>query len=493
MAITLICLRLTLGLFELNSAPALNVCGAHLKERAGCTEVKAVAGVNTESVKCKLQGTAHLPAFSMEGNYVIGGVFSIHEYLPAVRHNYTTKPEPFRLRLIESRELRFSRVMVFAIEEINNSTKLLPGIRLGYQIHDSCAAVPVAVHVAFQLSNGLDPVFYTSNNCSKSGMVMAVVGESGSTPSISISHIIGSFNIPLVSHFATCACLSDKRQYPSFFRTIPSDRFQAAALAKLVKHFGWTWIGAPTKGAASPVLTEFWEDAFNCRLEKDRRVCDGSEDIQKLQNPYTDTSQLRISNMVYKAVYAIAHAIHNTVCQETNSTTQCDKLTRIEPKQVLTQLKKVNFSQNGYHVSFDSSGDPVATYELVNWQKSERGSIVLVTVGYYDAPLPLGEDSSWHLMAINSEDLKKRIVALHKDGLGYKKIAKTLKLSCNTVAKTIQRFNRTGSTQNRPRHGRPKKLSACAQHHIQRLALGNRRMSAANIAAKVEGVGGSAC
>ena len=74
-----------------------------------------------------------------------------------------------------------------------------------------------------------------------------------------------------------------------------------------------------------------------------------------------------------------------------------------------------------------------------------------------------------------SEDLKKRIVALHKDGVGYKKIAKTLKLSCSTVAKTIQRFNRTGSTQNRPRHGRPKKLSAHAQRHIQRLCLGNRR------------------
>nr|XP_020443809.1 extracellular calcium-sensing receptor-like [Monopterus albus] len=441
--------------------------------------------------------------------------------MPTMNHSYTTRPEPLKCTgSIDTLELSISRAMVFAIEEINNSTKLLPGIRLGYQIHDSCASVTLSVHAAFQLSNGLNPVFDTDDYCSKSGMVMAVVGESGSTPSISISHIIGSFNIPLVSHFATCACLSDKRQYPSFFRTIPSDRFQAAALAKLVKHFGWTWIGAvrsdsdygnngmasfldavhkegicveysesfhrthprsriqrvadvirrstamvvvafatsgdmrllleelsrepspprqwigseawvthpemlrftfctgamgfaieksvipglrdflldlsPTKVAASPVLTEFWEDAFNCRLEQsaatNRRMCDGSEDIQKLQNPYTDTSQLRTTNMVYKAVYAIAHAIHNTVCQETNSTTQCDKLTRIEPKQVVTQLKKVNFSQNGYHVSFDANGDPVATYELVNWQKSERGSIVLVTVGYYDASLPLGQE-----------------------------------------------------------------------------------------------------
>ncbi len=67
---------------------------------------------------------------------------------------------------------------------------------------------------------------------------------------------------------------------------------------------------------------------------------------------------------------------------------------------------------------------------------------------------------------------EKRIVALHKDDIGYKKFAKTLKLSCSTVAKTTQWFNRTGSTQNRPRHGWPKKLSARAQHHIQRLCLG---------------------
>ncbi len=52
-----------------------------------------------------------------------------------------------------------------------------------------------------------------------------------------------------------------------------------------------------------------------------------------------------------------------------------------------------------------------------------------------------------------SEDLKKRIVALHKDGVGYKKIAKTLKLSCSTVAKTIQRFNRRGSTSGVHRGG----------------------------------------
>lgn len=65
-----------------------------------------------------------------------------------------------------------------------------------------------------------------------------------------------------------------------------------------------------------------------------KSLCDGTEDIQTLRSPYTDTSQLRITNMVYKAVYAIAHAIHNAVCHKTNSTTECDKFTRIESEQV---------------------------------------------------------------------------------------------------------------------------------------------------------------
>lgn len=45
-----------------------------------------------------------------------------------------------------------------------------------------------------------------------------------------------------------------------------------------------------------------------------------------------------------------------------------------------------------------------------------------------------------------SEGLIKRIVSLHKDGRGYKVVANTLKLSCSMVAKTIKRFNKTGST-----------------------------------------------
>ncbi|XP_029111160.1 extracellular calcium-sensing receptor-like [Scleropages formosus] len=411
--------------------------------------------------------------------------------------------------------------MTFAIEEINNSTELLPGIRLGYQIHDSCASVSAASRAAFQLINGLEPAFLLGSQCSKSTTVSAVVAESGSTPSIAIARVLTPFGIAQVSHYSTCACLSNKQQYPTFSRTIPSDQFQAAALAQLVKHFGWTWIGAvhsdsdygnsgmaaflaaanaegicveyseafyrtnprsrvrrvaeviqrstarvivafastgdmlvllkelvelslpplqwvgteawvtdpsntqfgmflgavgfgvrkamipglrtflldlsPAQASASPILQEFWESAFRCRLASGpvgpgAQVCNGSESLQQLQNAYTDTSQLRITNMVYKAVYAVAHGLHSLVCAEQNgSTLHCDRGMKPNPLQVLEHIRKVNFTLNGNRVSFDANGDPVATYELVNWQLSEHGQVEFVNVGYYDASAPEGK------------------------------------------------------------------------------------------------------
>lgn len=49
---------------------------------------------------------------------------------------------------------------------------------------------------------------------------------------------------PQISYQASCGCLSDRLEFPNFFRTIPSDVYQALTMARLTWLLGWTWVGA---------------------------------------------------------------------------------------------------------------------------------------------------------------------------------------------------------------------------------------------------------
>lgn len=56
----------------------------------------------------------------------------------------------------------------------------------------------------------------------------------------------------------------------------------------------------------------------------DRPVCSGAEDLSLTASSYTDVSPVRISYNVYKAVYALAHALHALLdCNSVEET--CEK------------------------------------------------------------------------------------------------------------------------------------------------------------------------
>ncbi|CAB1441407.1 unnamed protein product, partial [Pleuronectes platessa] len=76
--------------------------------------------------------------FQLEGDYLIGGLFDIH-YLSTIDNH--VRPEaidcssqPFLLP-----NYRRFQLMRFAVEEINNSTELLPNVSLGYEMFDHCS------------------------------------------------------------------------------------------------------------------------------------------------------------------------------------------------------------------------------------------------------------------------------------------------------------------------------------------------------------------
>lgn len=89
--------------------------------------------------------------------------------------------------------------MLFAIEEINNSTDILPGVSLGYKIYDACGSVAQGVKVALALTNGNEANFAASQTrCTKPAQVQAIMGETSSSPCMAIATVIGPFHIPMV-------------------------------------------------------------------------------------------------------------------------------------------------------------------------------------------------------------------------------------------------------------------------------------------------------
>uniref|UniRef100_A0A7N6F5R3 G-protein coupled receptors family 3 profile domain-containing protein n=1 Tax=Anabas testudineus TaxID=64144 RepID=A0A7N6F5R3_ANATE len=188
-------------------------------------------------------GDPENPQLSKDGDIILGGIFSFHSSWKDRQDTYTNKPLPLECTSLNFRDFQFAQAMLFAIEEINNSTDLLPGISLGYKMYDTCGSMARSVRVALALANGNEAVSAPSEApCTRLSQVQAIMGDTSSSPCMAIATFIPF--VFQISHFATCACLSDKTKYPSFLRTIPSDYYQSRALAQLVKHFGWTWVGA---------------------------------------------------------------------------------------------------------------------------------------------------------------------------------------------------------------------------------------------------------
>ena len=50
-------------------------------------------------------------------------------------------------------------------------------------------------------------------------------------------------------------------------------------------------------------------------------------------------------------------------------------------------MKNTKFSILGEKVDFDLNGDPIASYDLMNWRREQDGSLRLLKVGFYDASL----------------------------------------------------------------------------------------------------------
>ena len=115
---------------------------------------------------------------------------------------------------------------VMAVQEINNSTELLPYTALKFAVKDSACDKGSALVGAHEL---------VQNSFSGLG-ADAVIGAACSGASMAAADYLTFYQIPQLSPSSTSSALSDRVTYPYFARTPPSDALQSFALADLVEH-----------------------------------------------------------------------------------------------------------------------------------------------------------------------------------------------------------------------------------------------------------------
>uniref|UniRef100_A0A8C4QJT8 G-protein coupled receptors family 3 profile domain-containing protein n=1 Tax=Eptatretus burgeri TaxID=7764 RepID=A0A8C4QJT8_EPTBU len=173
---------------------------------------------------------------SVAGDVIIGGLFPITIILLLL---FNLEDGAFGDRINE-RGLRWFMISLFAIMEVNKNSDLLPDTYLGFVIFDSCKYISKAMRGSLNfLSESFASKKMTKGTCTPH----VVIAPSTSSIAVPLSRLMERFSIPLISYAASCKCLSDKKMFPFFLRTIPSDDYQATAIAHLVRHFQWVYVG----------------------------------------------------------------------------------------------------------------------------------------------------------------------------------------------------------------------------------------------------------
>ena len=178
----------------------------------------------------------------------------------------------------KERGIQRLEAMLYAIDLINNSTDLLPNLRLGARIYDTCDRDTIALEKCinfvsdyfvlnderitsdFSCMSPSGPASFNTRNSALGWTMMTaapplknvdaihrrkvigVIGAASSSVSIQVANLLRLFQVPQISYASTSPELSNKERFPFFSRVLPSDTLQAEAMASLVHSLNWNYI-----------------------------------------------------------------------------------------------------------------------------------------------------------------------------------------------------------------------------------------------------------
>ena len=127
--------------------------------------------------------------------------------------------------------------MLYALDSINANPDILPGIKLGSVIADTCNSGRIS---SIKTKNFIKIICVPEST--NSSELVSVVGPMSNRNAKNVANILRVFDIPEISYGATSSEFTGEGEYEYFFRTVPSDQFFYSAMAAFLRRMDWKYV-----------------------------------------------------------------------------------------------------------------------------------------------------------------------------------------------------------------------------------------------------------
>ncbi|KAM4618017.1 vomeronasal type-2 receptor 26-like [Discoglossus pictus] len=196
--------------------------------------------------RCDLDLSTRCNSIKMDGDVILGGIMQVKLFL--VSHHkitfeeFTRKPSAQIYIGVLLKYFRHISAFVFAVEEINKQPDLLPNITLGFQIYDTCESEHQALESTLTILTGQRKII-PNYSCNVKNTVAAFIGHHMSSITFSTAILTGIYRYPQITYGYIDHFFNNRIYFPSLFQMTTNEKFHSKAIALLLQHFGWRWVG----------------------------------------------------------------------------------------------------------------------------------------------------------------------------------------------------------------------------------------------------------
>ncbi|XP_042329822.1 vomeronasal type-2 receptor 26-like [Sceloporus undulatus] len=132
--------------------------------------------------------------------------------------------------------------LVFAVKEINENPNILWNITLGFHIYDSYnnlqMTYSIIIDLLFKSKN-----FAFNYQCDRHKKLIAIIGALASDTSYHVAQMSSLYKIPQLTYGSFDQAQNENMDFPSLYHVAAKEAHQCEGIIRLLKHFGWTWVG----------------------------------------------------------------------------------------------------------------------------------------------------------------------------------------------------------------------------------------------------------